>query len=81
MTDGTTVMRGRAIKFISGARRESPGQWRAAFGPISTNTDIFPVASIFTVFKSKSGKTEEGGLYAPVCEFQLSEKDHEPRRP
>lgn len=40
------------------------------FGPISTNTDILPVASIIAVFKSKSGKTQEGGLYAPVCAAQ-----------
>lgn len=36
------------------------------FGPVSKNTDIFPVASLYAVFKSKSGKTTEGGLYAPV---------------
>jgi hypothetical protein len=38
------------------------------FGPLSTNTDIFPVASLFAVFKSRSGKTQDGGLYAPIIE-------------
>ena len=40
------------------------------FGSVSTNADIFPVASIFAVFTSKSGKTQEGGLYAPLCASQ-----------
>jgi hypothetical protein len=40
------------------------------FGPLSTNTDILPVASLSAVFKSKSGKTQEGGLYAPISNSQ-----------
>lgn len=39
-------------------------------GSVSTNTDIFPVASLYAVFKSKSGKTTEGGLYAPVVRLR-----------
>jgi hypothetical protein len=43
------------------------------FGPIPTNTDIFPVASILAFFKSKSGKTHKGALYAPVCAPQQAQ--------
>jgi hypothetical protein len=35
---------------------------------IPTKTDISPVASLYAVFKSKSGKTQEGGLYAPISD-------------
>jgi hypothetical protein len=38
------------------------------FGAVSTNTDVFPLISFHAVFKSKSGKTEEGGLYAPILD-------------
>lgn len=36
------------------------------YRPVSTNADIVPIASLYAVFKSKSGKTEEGSLYTPL---------------
>ena len=36
------------------------------YGPVLTNSDIFPVASLHATFVSKSGKTEDGGLFAPI---------------
>ncbi len=32
------------------------------------NATVFPVASLHVTFTSKSGKTEEGGMYAPIME-------------
>jgi hypothetical protein len=38
------------------------------FQPVSTNADIYPIASIYCTFKSKSGKSTDGGLFAPITE-------------
>jgi hypothetical protein len=38
------------------------------FRPISVGADIYPVASIYVTFKSNSGKTTDGGLFAPISE-------------
>ena len=38
------------------------------FRPASTNADIYPIASIYVTFKSKSGKSTDGGLFAPVVD-------------
>jgi hypothetical protein len=38
------------------------------FQSVSTNADIYPIASLYVTFKSKSGKTTEGGLFAPIIE-------------
>jgi hypothetical protein len=38
------------------------------FGSVSTNTDIIPIAELLAVFKSKSGETTEGELFAPLLE-------------
>lgn len=38
------------------------------FQPVSTNADIYPIASISATFKSKSGKSTDGGLFAPVVD-------------
>lgn len=59
-TDGVAeiVLKAIRIDYYSYSHR--------GFGPASTNTDIFPVASLYAVFKSKLGKTTEGGLYAPA---------------
>ena len=35
---------------------------------VSTNPDIFPIASIYCTFKSKSGKSTDGGLFARIAE-------------
>ena len=32
------------------------------FRPVSTNAEIVPIVSFHAVFKSKTGKTEDGGL-------------------
>jgi hypothetical protein len=34
----------------------------------AVKSDIYPIASILAVFKSKSGETEEAGLYAPIMD-------------
>lgn len=38
--------------------------------PLATavKTDIYPIASMLAVFKSKTGETEEAGLYAPIMD-------------
>jgi hypothetical protein len=36
--------------------------------PVSPNADIVPIGSFHAVFKSKSGKTEDGGLFTPLAE-------------
>jgi hypothetical protein len=41
---------------------------RRGFRPASTNGDIVPVISFHAVFKSKSGKSEDGGLFTPLVE-------------
>ena len=41
-----------------------PIQPRSA--PVPTNTDIIPIASILAEFKSKSGKSIEGVVFAPI---------------
>ena len=38
------------------------------YGPVPINSDIFPVASLHATFVSKSGKTEDGGLFAPILD-------------
>jgi hypothetical protein len=38
------------------------------FRPISFNADIYPVASIYVAFKSKSGKSTDGGIFVPIIE-------------
>jgi hypothetical protein len=38
----------------------------SGFHPISVSADIYPVASIYVTFKSKSGKSTDGGLFAPI---------------
>lgn len=40
----------------------------SSFQPVSTNADIYPIASINCTFKSKSGKSTDGGLFAPITE-------------
>jgi len=41
------------------------------FRSIAPNkTDIYPIAAILTTFKSKSGETEDAGLYFPLLESQ-----------
>jgi hypothetical protein len=35
---------------------------------VLTNADIVPIVSIHAVFKSKTGKTEDGGIYTPLAE-------------
>ncbi len=34
----------------------------------AVKTDIYPIASMLVVFKSKTGETEEAGLYAPIMD-------------
>ena len=34
--------------------------------PIRTNVDIYPIAAILTTFKSKTGQTEDAGIYLPL---------------
>jgi hypothetical protein len=38
------------------------------YRPVSTNTDIFPIASFHAVFTSKSSKSEDGELYTPLIQ-------------
>jgi hypothetical protein len=35
---------------------------------VSTNIDVFPIASFHAVFRSKNGKSEEGGLFTPLID-------------
>ena len=41
---------------------------RPDFRPASTNADIFPIISFHAVFKSKSGHSEDGGLYTRLLQ-------------
>ena len=38
------------------------------FRQTSSNQEIVPIISFHAVFKSKSGKTEDGGLFTPLIE-------------
>ena len=38
--------------------------------PVSTNTNIIPIASILADFKPKSGKSKEGVLFAPILDLR-----------
>jgi hypothetical protein len=47
-------------------------EYYVPFSPSSASAlptaDIYPIASILAVFKSKTGETEEAGLYAPILD-------------
>ena len=38
------------------------------YRPVSPNVDIVPIVSFHAVFKSKTGKTEDGGIYTLLTE-------------
>jgi hypothetical protein len=39
------------------------------FPPIAMNASVVPIASFRAVFKAKSGKREDGGLYTPLTDL------------